>query len=165
MQIGRCECVYTYTGSVTDRQFVLQWAPPLRERLKLTGVFRSKIATLRSHRWEASLIEGLSGRRLGLRDCRQGRLRKPNDEYNTTSRIYSGLWWRAKNCTGTARGFWLFLFCYRSLLLHPLTPPTPASFACRSSLGQQKHLEMKWVSFMATLQESLLVLEASLENT
>lgn len=47
----------------------------------------------------------------------------------------------------------------------PLTPPTPASFACRSSLGQQKHLEMKWVSFMATLQESLLVLEASLENT
>lgn len=31
------ECVYTYTGSVTDRQFVLQWACPPEGETKANG--------------------------------------------------------------------------------------------------------------------------------
>lgn len=118
----RCECVYTYTGPVTDRQFVLQWAPPLRERLKLTGAFPSEIATLRGHRWEASLIEGLAGGRAcgvaggGGRESQMISTIPPAGfilDYDE----------EPKNCTGTARGFWLFLFCYLSL--SPPASPSP----------------------------------------
>lgn len=63
MQTRQCECVYTYTGSVTDRRFVLQWASPLREREAKGWIsfWNSNIKeAFWGRRWEESLIEGLS---------------------------------------------------------------------------------------------------------
>ncbi len=63
MQTRQCECVYTYTGSVTDRRFVLQWASPRRERqakgwISFWNSYNKK--AFWGHRWEESLIEGLT---------------------------------------------------------------------------------------------------------
>ncbi len=66
----------------------------------------------------------------------------------------------SENCTGMERGFCLFLSSNLSLLL-----PSLVFVPCCSSLGQQKHLEMKWVSLWQVYEESLPVLEAFLENT
>lgn len=63
MQTRQCECVYTYTGSVTDRRFVLQWAFPRRERQAKGWIsfWNSNIKeAFWGRRWEESLIEGLS---------------------------------------------------------------------------------------------------------
>jgi len=68
----------------------------------------------------------------------------------------------SENCTGMERGFCLSLLL--SLSLSPSAFPR-FSLACRSSLGQQKHLKMKWVSLWQVYKESLPVLKAFLENT
>lgn len=85
----------------TDGLFNNELPPWGRDRLK--GGFRSEIATLRRHSgatdekrvWLKVCCGGcvrVMVEVVGF--CRQQRPREPSDEYNTTSRIYPGLWWR-----------------------------------------------------------------------
>ncbi len=162
MQTRQCECVYTYTGSVTDRRFVLQWASPRRERQAKGWIsfWNSNIKeAFWGHRWEESLIEGLTWCgwwwRWGVAEAERTKWWVQYDQQDL-----SWIMMKSRKTAQAWKGFCLFLSSNLSLLL-----PSLVFVPCCSSLGQQKHLEIKWVSLWQVYKESLPVLEAFLENT
>lgn len=168
MQTRQCECVYTYTGSVTDRRFVLQWASPRRERQAKGWIsfWNSNIKeAFWGCRWEESLIEGLSWW-VGAGDGGGGGLQAAEAEKTEWWVQYhqQDLSWIMMKSRKTAQA-WKEISVSLSLLLSLSPSAFPRFFPCCSSLGQQKHLEMKWVSLWQVYKESLPVLEAFSENT
>lgn len=148
MQTRQCECIYTYTGSVTDRRFVLQWASPLREREAKGWIsfWNSNIKeAFWGRRWEESLIEGLSWWvMVGVagssgREDRVMSTKPPAGfilDYDEES----------ENCTAMERGFCLSLLLSLSLLLPSLIFPLSLFAGSAEAFGNEMGF------FMASLQ-------------
>lgn len=164
MQTRQCECVYTYTGSLTDRRFVLQWASPLRERQAKGWIsfWNSNIKeAFCGRRWEESLIEGFSWW-VGAGDVGGGGLQAAEAERTEWWVQYHqqdlpGLWWRIGKLHRHGKRF-LSL----SLLLSLSPSASPRFFPLSHFAGSAEAFGNEMGFFMASLS---LFWKRFLENT